>query len=102
MAKPLSVFILTSTDNPESGKEYDSIFVSVPSRRVNFLHVVILLHHRLLIKSEPTYHFISPDTTPQAVVILLHPRLLIKSEPTYYFISPDTTPPAVVKAFVST
>ena len=31
MAKPSSVFILTGTGNPELGKEYDSIYVSVPA-----------------------------------------------------------------------
>ena len=68
MAKPPSVFILTGTGNPESGKEYYSICASVPSRSVNFIPIVILLHPRLPIKSEPTFNFISPDTTPPAVV----------------------------------
>ena len=74
MEKPPSVFVLTGTGNSELGAEYDSIFVSDPRRSVNFL----------------------------PAVTSLHPRLLAKSEPTFYFISPDTTPPAVVKAFVST
>ena len=44
--------------NCESGKEYDSIFVSVPSTSVNFLPVVRLLHPRLLPKLDPTFNFI--------------------------------------------
>ena len=68
MAKPPSVFIMTGTGNPESGKDYDNIFVSDPSRSVNFLPAVRSLHPRLLAKSEPRFNFISPDTTPPAVV----------------------------------
>ena len=74
MANYTSVFILIATGNPELGMEYVSICVSVPSRSVNFL----------------------------PVVRSLHPRLLTKTDPTFYFISPETTPPAAVKAFVST
>ena len=68
MAKPTSVFILIGTGNPEFGMEYVSIFMSVPSRSVNFLRVVRSLHPRLLTKSEPTFHFISPDKTPLSAV----------------------------------
>ena len=74
MAKPTSVFLLIGTGNPELGMKYVRIFVFVPSRSVN----------------------VSP------AVRSLHPRLLTKSEPTFKFIPPDTTPPAAVKAFVST
>ena len=68
LAKPPSVCILTGTGNPELGTEYDSIFVSDPSRSVNFLPAVRSLHPRLYGKSKPTFNFISPDTTPPAVV----------------------------------
>ena len=68
MRKYPSGFILTSTGNFKSGKEYDIIFVSVISGSVIFVSVVKLLHSRLLTKSEPTFHFISPDTTPPAIV----------------------------------
>ena len=67
MRKPPSVFILMGSGNCESGKEYDSILVSVSSRSVNFLPVVRSLHSRLLTKSEPTFYFISPDTTSPKV-----------------------------------
>ena len=60
MAKPTSVFILIGTGSPELGKEYDSIFVSDPSRSENFLPAVRLLHPGLLTKSEATLNFISP------------------------------------------
>ena len=65
MIIPPSVSILIETFNCESDNEYDIIFVSVPSRNVNVLPVVRLLHPRLLTKSEPTFNFTSPDTTPQ-------------------------------------
>ena len=68
MTKPTSVFILIGTGNPELGMEYVSIFVSELNRSVNFLPAVRSLHHRLLTKSEPTFNFISSDTTPPAVV----------------------------------
>ena len=55
------------TGNPELGTEYVSIFVSDTSRSANFLPTLRSLHSRLLIKSEPTLNFISPDTTPPAV-----------------------------------
>ena len=67
MAKPSSVFILTGNGNPESGKEYDSILVSVPSTSVNFLSAVRSLHPRFLTKSEPTFNLYH-QTTPPAVV----------------------------------
>ena len=54
MAKPTSVFILIDTGNDELGMVYVSIFVSLPSRSVNFLTAVRSLHRRLLIKSKPT------------------------------------------------
>ena len=57
--KPSSVFILIGTGNPELGMVYVSIFVSVPSRSVNFLPALRSLHPRLRTKSEPTlnlYH----------------------------------------------
>ena len=69
MIKSPSVFILIATLNCESSKEYASTFVSDPSRRVNFLPVVKSLHPGHLTKSEPTFKFISLDTTPPAVVI---------------------------------
>ena len=69
MVKPPSVFILIDTGNPESGTEYVSIFVSDPRRSVNFLPAVRSLHPRLLTKSEPTFNFILPYTTPSSVVI---------------------------------
>ena len=68
MALPPSVFILIGTGTPELGSEYDSIFVSDPSKSVNLLSAVISLHPRLLAKSEPTINFILPDTTPPAIV----------------------------------
>ena len=68
MAKHTSVFILIGTGNPEMGMVYVSIFVSVPSRSVNYLHALRSLHPRLFTKSEPNFNFISPDTTPPAVV----------------------------------
>ena len=58
-------FILIGTGNPELGTEYDSISVSDPSRSENFLPAVRSLYPRLFTKSEPTFNFISPDTTPQ-------------------------------------
>ena len=72
MAKPTSVFILTGTGNPELDTEYDSIFLSDPSRRVNFLHAVRSLHPRLLTKLEPTLHFISPYTTPVVITFFVY------------------------------
>ena len=68
MAKPPSVFILTGTGNPELVTKHDSIFMSDTSRIVNFLPAVRSLHLRLLAKSEPTFNFISSETTPPAVV----------------------------------
>ena len=56
------------TGNLELGTEYVGVFVSVPSRSVNFLPALRSLHPRLLTKLEPTFNFISPDTTPPAVV----------------------------------
>ena len=56
------------TGNPDFGMEYVSIFVSVPSRSVNFLPALRSLHPRLLTKSKPTLNFISPDKTPPVVV----------------------------------
>ena len=66
--KPTSVFILIGTGNPELDMVYVSIFVSVPSRCVKIVPALRSLYPRLLTKSEPTLHFISPDTTPPAVV----------------------------------
>ena len=66
--KSTSVFILIGTGNPELGMVYVSIFLSYPSRSVNFLPALRSLHPRLLTKSEATLNFISPDTTPPAVV----------------------------------
>ena len=56
------------TGNCELDTEYDCIFVSDPSRSINFLPAVRSLHPRLLANSEPTLNFMSPDTTPPAVV----------------------------------
>ena len=60
--------MLTGNGNPELGTEYDSIFLSDPSRSVNVLPALRSSHPRLLTKSEPTLNFLSPDTTPPAVV----------------------------------
>ena len=67
IAKPTSVFVFTGNGNPELGTEYDSIFLSYLSRSVNFLPALRSSHPRLLTKSESTFNFISPDTTPPAV-----------------------------------
>ena len=72
MVKPPSVFILAGTGNPESEKEYDIIFVSVPSRSVNFLPFVRSLHPRLLAKLEPTFNFISPDNTSSSKSVCVY------------------------------
>ena len=63
IAKPTLVFILIRTGIPELGTEYVSTFVYVPSRSVNFLPFIRSLHPRVYTKSEPTFNFISPDTT---------------------------------------
>ena len=73
IAKPTSVFILIGTGNPELGTEYVSIFVSVPSRNVNFLPALRSLHSRLLTKSEPTFNFISAV----AKALCLHKSLFV-------------------------
>ena len=90
IAKPTSVFISMSTGNHEMGTEYVSIFVSFPSRSLNFLPALRSLHPRLLTKSEPTLNFISPDTTPPAVVkrLCLHNSWLqhrhLTTDPIYF------------------
>ena len=68
MVKPSSVFTFTGTGNPELGAEYDIIFVSDPSRSVNFLPAVRSLHPRLLAKSELTFNLNHQTQTPPAVV----------------------------------
>ena len=68
ITKPTSVFILTGNGNQEFCTEYDIKLFYDPSRSVNFLPALRSSHPRLLTKSEPTFNFISPATTPPAVV----------------------------------